>query len=386
MKKYFFFIILCFNVLSCYGQNSRFTLEGEFLVNPVKKVYIAYPGARDSALITNSRFSISGHINHPVLAFISSDPSFKSGNNISEFFLEANTVILKIGDGNNLNLHFVSGSKTEEQKKIFDRNKDLINAHRSLLVEKIYVQEQQLKEYQGGSEKLNEIQTRIDSLNQLIKDLAVELKRKQIRFFDEYPTSYVTLYQLSNYRIVSQDSLQLYFDRMTSMMKNSVYGQELQKKLAVDKIVIGSVAHDFKTVDVNGKELSLSDYKNKKYVLLDFWASWCIPCRDNHPELLKLYTKYKDKGLEIIGIADDVGRENAWRLAIAQDKIGSWEHILRGTARDAKKGLIKDDITRLYNVHEYPTRILIDKEGKIISIINWENRGKLSSILATILW
>jgi thiol-disulfide isomerase/thioredoxin len=102
--------------------------------------------------------------------------------------------------------------------------------------------------------------------------------------------------------------------------------------------------------------------------LLDFWASWCVPCRKGNPHLLSLYSKYKDKGLEIIGVSDDDNNHEAWQKAVDKDGIGVWKHVLRGL--DMKKRLAgeenESDISQYYGIHSLPTKILIDPNGIII--------------------
>lgn len=88
--------------------------------------------------------------------------------------------------------------------------------------------------------------------------------------------------------------------------------------------------------------------------MLDFWASWCKPCRAGNPELIRLYKKYNEKGIEFIGIAGDNGSEDKWKLAIDKDGINIWRHIL-----DKKIG-------DQYAVHSIPLQILIDPNGIII--------------------
>jgi thiol-disulfide isomerase/thioredoxin len=102
--------------------------------------------------------------------------------------------------------------------------------------------------------------------------------------------------------------------------------------------------------------------------LLDFWASWCVPCRKGNPHLIKLYNQYKEQGFEIIGISDDDSKVEAWHKAVEQDKIGIWKHVLRGMDIEKKmKGQSNPgDISEKYNISTLPTKILIDKNGKII--------------------
>jgi thiol-disulfide isomerase/thioredoxin len=127
------------------------------------------------------------------------------------------------------------------------------------------------------------------------------------------------------------------------------------------------MAHEFTKQDINGQTLSLASLRGK-YVLLDFWASWCGPCRKGNPHLKSLYSKYKDKGLEIVGVSDDDRDLAAWKKAVEQDGIGIWRHVLRGL--DMEKRMANqpnpDDISDYYGIHSLPTKILIDPQGKII--------------------
>jgi len=102
-------------------------------------------------------------------------------------------------------------------------------------------------------------------------------------------------------------------------------------------------------------------------VLLDFWASWCAPCRKGNPHLLELYERYRSRGLEIIGVSDDDSKPEAWKKAVEKDGIGVWKHVLRGLKRTANGGYDNsEDKSKSYGIHTLPTKILIDPTGKII--------------------
>jgi thiol-disulfide isomerase/thioredoxin len=116
-------------------------------------------------------------------------------------------------------------------------------------------------------------------------------------------------------------------------------------------------------VDVNGKLVDFNSLKGH-YVLLDFWGSWCRPCRASHPHLKELYAKYKDKGFEIVGIAAEHAKTKeeciaAWKKAISEDGL-SWLQVLNNENR------AKFDAVKEYNVTAFPTKILLDKDGNVI--------------------
>lgn len=140
----------------------------------------------------------------------------------------------------------------------------------------------------------------------------------------------------------------------TWVQKGDVLLAEKKKASAFGE---GAEALDFKLPDVNGKMVALSDLRGK-VVLLDFWASWCGPCRMENPNVVKMYAKYKDKGFEILGVSLDKEKE-AWLQAIRQDGL-TWKHV-----SDLKYW--QCEAARLYNVTGIPMTFLIGKDGKIIA-------------------
>jgi thiol-disulfide isomerase/thioredoxin len=137
----------------------------------------------------------------------------------------------------------------------------------------------------------------------------------------------------------------------------------------------GAIAPEIIAKEINGKEIRLSQYAGK-YVLLDFWASWCVPCRKYNPQLTQLYNKYREKGIEFIGISDDDRSQDAWKKAVEKDQL-QWPQVLRGL--DAKKKRNNErnpnDINENYGIQLLPTKILIDPQGRIIARFNDEQPG-----------
>ena len=213
----------------------------------------------------------------------------------------------------------------------------------------------------GADEKqIDKQKNKIKALNKKNNDLILD-------FVKENPQHIMNAYILSREApAMNYTTLKNGYESLGKKAKESEFGKKLYKRIVTQKnaeaSVEGKMAPDFEKVDENGKLIRLSDFRGKKYVLLDFWGSWCGACRASHPHLKDLYKEYKDKGLEIIGIADENNSRNGrekWLKAIEKDGI-PWIQILND------EGIEKTDVVELYGVTSFPTKILIDKEGKII--------------------
>lgn len=133
--------------------------------------------------------------------------------------------------------------------------------------------------------------------------------------------------------------------------------QELERQLdLISRFVQGGVAPDFTQNDPQGNPVSLTDFRGK-VVLVDFWASWCGPCRKENPHVVKLYQEYKDKGFEILGVSLD-SKQDRWLDAIEKDGL-TWTHVsdLKGW---------QNEVAGMYSVTSIPHTVLLDAEGKIL--------------------
>ncbi len=138
-------------------------------------------------------------------------------------------------------------------------------------------------------------------------------------------------------------------------------GKEMQGAIDIAlRTEVGAIAPDFEKVDKDGNTIRLSDYRGK-YVLLDFWGSWCSPCRDSHPHLKEIEAKYRDKGLVVINVATENGSKarEIWLQAIEEDGM-TWTQILNNEGKD------KGDVVKDYAITAFPTKVLIDGDGKIV--------------------
>ncbi len=131
----------------------------------------------------------------------------------------------------------------------------------------------------------------------------------------------------------------------------------VQMMMARKSVSLGQKAPDFTINSIDGKPIKLSDYKGK-YVMLDFWASWCVPCRQENPNVVKQYAKFHPKGFEILGISLDDKKE-AWQQAINADKL-TWQHVSELQRFEGPTEL-------LYHIDSIPMNFIIDPQGVIIA-------------------
>lgn len=192
-------------------------------------------------------------------------------------------------------------------------------------------------------------------------DSDMDITKDFIRQYPESWVSYVKLEELVRLRAISFDTAAVLYKKLGSRLTNAGQVQELGSKIAGrGKAAVGKVAMDFTQNDVNGKPVKLSDYRGK-YVFLDFWASWCHPCRDEIPKILVAYNAFKQKNFDVLGVSLDAGKlgREAWLKAIKDDGA-VWTQVcdLKGA---------KNDAAVLYGVITVPSNFLIDPEGKIIA-------------------
>ncbi|RAJ87598.1 thiol-disulfide isomerase/thioredoxin [Chitinophaga dinghuensis] len=192
-----------------------------------------------------------------------------------------------------------------------------------------------------------------------------ENRQADYQFFKKYPGSVLTAYLLRfHVSDLPLKELKGYYEGLSPLTKKTGFAKEVAEEIrSLEHGSPGAVAAAFTATDMSGKSLSLSDYKGK-YVLLDFWASWCVPCRKGNPHLKTVYAKYQPKGFEIVGIADDDRNEKAWTAAVEKDGL-PWRHVLRGSSKVYDK-TDPNDISYKFGIHSLPTKILINPEGIII--------------------
>jgi len=179
-------------------------------------------------------------------------------------------------------------------------------------------------------------------------------------FVKDYPHSLRSAMAIAdNYVYYAEaDEVEPLYNLLDDNIKNTSKGQEIKRMIEVYKTVaIGMVPPDITQATPEGKLMSLSSLKGR-YVLVDFWASWCGPCRRENPNVVKIYNQYKDKGFDIFSVSYDT-KKDKWEKAIKDDAL-NWYHVsdLKGW---------KNATSDLYGIKAIPSNFLVNKDGRIIA-------------------
>ncbi len=297
----------------------------------------------DSANLISSKVSFTGSFETPEMVFITIGETRKMVNLFAE-----NAVISVVVDVENLDKAQVSGSKSHDDMMVFKKYMEPIDKQSSEINE-----EYRNAVAKSDNDAVNALRARFETMR--LEQIAMFKK-----FVSDHSKSFLSPFIIRRYLGTELEYKEL--DEMLSQLSPSVHSskdyQELKKQAeSLKSTAIGMPAADFALNDSTGNPIAISSFKGK-ILLIDFWASWCGPCRRENPNVVRIYNDYKDKGFEIIGVSFDESKSK-WIDAIHQDQL-TWPHIsdLKGWQSYAAK---------LYSIQAIPATILLDREGIIIA-------------------
>lgn len=263
----------------------------------------------------------------------------------AEFYLEKGTITITGTDS--LSTAVIRGGKT--QKDFAALNKWLLPLYEKM--DPLYAGIQKA-ESEGREEEVDKIKTQLSKLQK-------EEYEKSKEFVQSHPDSYVSLNIIqSNAYVIDVNTFEPLYNLLGEKLKETEKGKAFAKKLLLaKKLAVGQPAINFVQNNTEGVPVSLASFKGK-YVLVDFWASWCMPCRAENPNVLKAYNQFKDKGLEIISVSLDTKKE-LWIAAIKKDGM-PWIHVSDLKGWD-------NQVAQDYDIKAVPQNVLINPKGVIIA-------------------
>lgn len=362
------FLIFCFNNTvraQTNMPNKNFLLKGDLIGDSkVGFIYlISYNDdnirQKDSCQIINGKFQFKGKVNcFSDKFYLKLDGEMRLNNDsVNSVNISLDNSIINIALAyNNFSKFKMSGCPSYDELTKYEKRK-------SMLQKKIDKVEAQIEENTANNEKK-------------ITEAILEAYRKKMIFMDisyckANPNSNISpylLYWLHNKIEEWQyEKYSMLYNKFSKKQQNSFYGKRIKQKIKENYSVIhhiGKKAPIFSGSDLNRKIIHLDSLYKHDYVLLDFWASWCIPCRAESKHLRNIYKEYHPKGLEIVSISEDKNISK-WKEAISSDSIYNWRHILLDSTSIKKWEGISGTIDE-YHIQFLPTKILIDKMGIII--------------------
>lgn len=324
------------------GKKQQATITAEITGLKDSVIYISIPVAdsakTDTIPVKDGKFTWTGEAAEPVKVFLMFPTRY------ADFFLE-NSDIHITGHADSLDKLKVTGSASHDELMAYQAS-----------IKSITDQERQLY---GKYEEVQKNDSAKAAWEEEVAAFRKQRRTAMMNYITAHPKSPVSLSLLSDMAVMGEyKQLDSLYRMLDASAQQTAAGARLGKRIAIlKKSAIGEPMIDFTQPDVNGKPVRLSDFKGK-YVLLDFWASWCGPCRAENPNVLKAYNTYKDKNFTVVGVSLDESGEK-WHEAIKEDGM-PWIQLsdLKG---------FRNEVASQYGIQAIPSTFLVSPEGIIIA-------------------
>ncbi len=344
--------------LAAFAQDGNYTVQGKVgSLNAPAKMYLQYSikdkVITDSVTLKNGAFKFSGAVGDaPVNAYLVLNDKGNGANykDYKPIYLESGIISVrakeKISDAK------VDGPKTNQDNERYAALNKPLDDEQNALDAKVKAQTDEQRNSETFQRAITKEQKALDA-----KESSLNKK-----FIKENPGSLVSITALETLAAYGADYADIApcYESLSAELKQTESGKEFGERLPKLKAVaIGEMAPLFTQADTAGKMVSLESFRGK-YVLIDFWASWCGPCRRENPNVVKTFNQYKDKNFTILGVSlDKANGKQKWLDAIHRDKL-SWTQV-----SDLK--FWKSETADLYVVRGIPANFLVDPSGRIIA-------------------
>ena len=355
MKRIASILLVLLTIISCQTEPKGYQISAKIDGVPTgKKVSLKaiknnQPVLLDTTIIKDGTFTFEGLIVEPDIHIM----TIQGVQGSLPFILEnKNLDILLYKDS--LALSKIEGSKENDVAQSY-----------MLAVSKFRKKNDALMIQFNEAKKANDTQF-LQSFRNKRQELKIENDKFNLEFVEENSNSLFALLMLENLsklKAIDVKELDKFYNSFPSDLQESSVGLRIKEKIESSLATeVGSVAPDFTAPNPDGKEITLSKIKGK-VTIIDFWAAWCGPCRKENPNLVKVYDKYHEKGLEIIGVSlDGNSRQkeprSAWLNAIEKDGL-TWHQV-------SNLNYFNDPVAKKYNIQSIPATFILDSEGKII--------------------
>ncbi|WP_338378283.1 TlpA disulfide reductase family protein [uncultured Flavobacterium sp.] len=355
MKKIAILLVAALSVIACKKEGYEISGVAKGVENG-KQVFLEIqnekgPVTLDTAVVESEKFKFDGKLTEGIeLAFV----RIESLNNSMPIILENGDINLEINK-DTIQKSIIGGTPNNE--KFYEYNKssqEIIN--------------RMLKFQEENQAKLVASQQKNDTIvyKQLMDQYGKfqdEMNLHSKDFVTKNPKAFISVLLLENFLLrnyLTPVEIKEMYDKLDVSIRETKSGKNIKTMLeAMSSVEIGSVAPDFSAPSPDGKVISLKESMGK-VTLIDFWASWCGPCRQENPNVVAMYKELHDKGLNIIGVSlDKEGDMQKWKDAIAKDGL-TWNQI-------SNLKHWKEPIAEQYNVKSIPATFLLDASGKIVA-------------------
>lgn len=363
MKRTDIFLLVII-ILGCSDPISKnnFSLNLNITGELEQKIYLSKRDAGkwvniDSSSVVTGEIVLNGQIKDPEMFYL------RSGKNLTNIFIEAGKITFT-AHADSINKGITNGSKSQAELDSFNESISLITEQLDTLY----------NQYREAAK--NDDQVRLEELSELIDTKDDERLARTIDYAYANNKSIVSAYLImtNNYylELAELDTITSNFD---NSIKQTKYVELLLDRISnLYKVSIGSSFTDFTLNDTTGNAIALSSLIGENYLLIDFWASWCGPCRRENPNIVAVYNDYNSKGFDIIGVSLDTDKNN-WIKAIEKDSL-TWSHVsdLQGWNSAAGK---------LYAVNAIPHSVILNENGTIVAknLRGEELRDKIAELL-----